>query len=233
MNSRAAEILIFLERTADFVIERESARRNLGTVVGHHFTELLARFLDQLLPIAQSLDAPVREIVAAVGDRATTDSICRCFERISEDQTYTAQRIGNFAEAIRAVVPFLEPPPWLAQKLLDFLVFTRAPHVAKRVGKVLWLVEKVPRAQPDIFRSYIAVNFERIVMANFSALVMCLEMLGDKMSIVDALPKAVDRKQFFTIDDLVRKTFACNNGEIHCAGELLTMLGSPQLGEAA
>jgi ubiquitin C-terminal hydrolase len=246
MKNRAQAIFRFLQDLAGFVIEREVTRRqgkstthdyilvikHLSTILDEDCTAFFTKFLERIVQAVPPLDAPIREIVAYLAERGcvTPDLVVNCFDPVIEDKAATVQRILQFVECIGNVAA---PPAELAKKLLDFLIFTRTPHVSERVGQVIPFVEHVLRAHPDIFHAYLSENLDRIIVGNYSALLLCLELLGAKMPILEGLPLALDRKQFFSMDQLVCKAFACNSGEVQNAREFLKLLCSPQFGKEA
>lgn len=120
-------------------------------------------------------------------------------------------RALKFLEALECLADSLQPPPEFVESFVTQLAFTPFQHYASSYKTISTFVVKFASIYPSIFIDYIRKNLSTVAIYCYSLLLVTLETTKTKMPILPYLASAATtKKQFFTLDELILKSFELN-----------------------
>lgn len=205
----------------------------LGAVAGVDVCDFFVTLVDLILPVTEQLAVCVTDIVKHLVtnkcELVTTDFVLRCIpEEIDPKNMLVCQRIVNFYEVIEPIADSFEPPVDFVAHFIDSVGFP-SHHKPRKFASIQVFIKKLASMYPDKFRAHVKENFDVIIASHYSALLITLETIGDKMPVLKQLPEAVTASQHFSVDVLVERAFALNDGEVNNVYDIIGLLNIPQV----
>jgi hypothetical protein len=203
--------------------------------VGEFFVQLLQSVLAMGSPLNSTVKPLLRCLVDKKSPLITTDLILAClpFDADPSDRDMF-QRLQGFYTILSDLIDRFEPPLFFVEWFLKSAAFPRVRFVMNEFfGDLAIFIRHLAARYPDEYREFINNDLERIGEQNYSALIVALEALGDRLPILRFLPHACESHQYFPLSELVVKSFTCNEGEVPGVLPFIKILNCPQLiGEA-
>ena len=248
MRERANRILDFITADVQPIVSTMTADANVNA---HGFVELVGilasiatrdvcpfmltmaeAVLNHVEPLSPKIRDVVRYILSQKPDLISTDFLVKCFpEELKAGDLAAGHRMIAFYDAISGIADRFSPPEAFVTTFMKNVAFPAKPLLVK-FAVIEIFIKRFASLYPELFRSYIKENFDTVVAKNYSALIVTLETIGDKMPIVNHLPMAANGNQYFAINPLVQKSFALNDGEINAVIEIAGILNTPELEES-
>ncbi|OHS98597.1 Clan CA, family C19 [Tritrichomonas foetus] len=242
----------------DYLIQNaESAAERISTatsVVGLHYIEIIIRlgkiinfdvsqFLYNFSKMFQpkgSFDQHRKEILKYLSNNAPD---ILDFEYIFNSMNLSPDTDFNniytkmllYIESFEKITNKLQPTPEFAFLFARYGAFTNFPHTAFKYSVIASFICWLAPLFPQIFSSYITTNFNSVVTMNYSSVLIVLEQLNLKLPILPYLVQASSVRQYFSLDELIIRSFKYNLGEIADQDviPIISLLNSPQVGEEA
>lgn len=119
-------------------------------------------------------------------------------------------RALQFFLCIESLADQLTPPIDFVQVFISEICYTSF-SVSRQIYKALsTFIKRFAAIYPNVFVSYLHQNLDFIASYCYSLMIVTLEATNTKMPILKYLAKAATKKQFFTLDELIIKSFEFN-----------------------
>ena len=144
----------------------------------------------------------------------------------------------RFFESFECLIDEFNPNQEFVKLFVEYFAFSKVNHISLKFSVIEHFINRIAHLFPEPFIEYAQNNFESIVKHNYSILLAVLEASNKKMPILPHLASAVITAQYYSLDELVIKSFKLNSDndmpdDINYVINIGGILNSPLIGNSS